>query len=119
MATTATVLEHPSFERAEAPTRAPINTQAKEVAKAKGNNKLRTRLLIGLGGLAVLSALAYGGYAYLVAGRYVTTDNAYVGADVAQINSQVSGPIAQVAVSDTRTVHKGDVLVVIDPAMRS
>jgi len=116
MATTATVLEHPSFERAEAPTRAPINTQAKEVAKAKGNNKLRTRLLIGLGGLAVLSALAYGGYAYLVAGRYVTTDNAYVGADVAQINSQVSGPIAQVAVSDTRTVHKGDVLVVIDPA---
>ncbi|HEY2835727.1 MAG TPA: HlyD family efflux transporter periplasmic adaptor subunit [Rhizomicrobium sp.] len=112
MSNAATVLEHPSFERAEAPVRA----SAKEVPKAKGNNKLRTRLLIGLGGLVVLSALAYGGYAYLVAGRYVTTDNAYVGADVAQINSQVSGPIAQVAVGDTRTVHKGDVLVVIDPA---
>src|SRR5215467_7817138 len=112
MANTATLLEHPSFERAEAPARAP----AKEAAKAKGNNKLRTRLLIGLGGVIALSALAYGGYAYTVASRYVSTDNAYVGADVAQINSQVSGPIAQVAVSDTRTVHKGDVLVVIDPA---
>ncbi|HXS07608.1 MAG TPA: HlyD family efflux transporter periplasmic adaptor subunit [Rhizomicrobium sp.] len=112
MANAATVLEHPAFERAEAPARMPL----KETARAKGNNKLRMRLLIGLGGLIAASALAYGGYSYLVASRYVTTDNAYVGADVAQINSQVSGPIAQVAVSDTKMVHKGDVLVTIDPA---
>jgi membrane fusion protein (multidrug efflux system) len=31
-----------------------------------------------------------------------------------QINSQVSGPIARVAVDDTQQVHKGDVLVAID-----
>ena len=113
MASTATILEHPSFERAEAPARAP----AREASlKPKGNNRLRKRLLIGLGGVIALSALAYGGYATLIGARYVSTDNAYVGADVAQINSQVSGPIAQVAVSDTRMVHRGDVLVVIDPA---
>src|SRR5690242_7929496 len=112
MASAATVLEHPAFERAEAPARMPL----KETARAKGNNKLRLRLLIGLGGLIAASALAYGVYSYLVASRYVTTDNAYVGADVAQINSQVSGPIAQVAVSDTKMVHKGDVLVTIEPA---
>src|SRR5262249_58412921 len=61
-----------------------------------------------------LSALDYGGYYALIASNYVTTDNAYVGASVAQINSQVSGPIARVAVDDTRQVRKGDVLVVID-----
>src|SRR5262249_10905294 len=53
-------------------------------------------------------------YYVLVASHYVTTDNAYVGASVAQINSQVSGPLARVAVDDTQQVHKGDVLAVVD-----
>jgi membrane fusion protein (multidrug efflux system) len=106
------VLENPSFGRVQAPARAP----EKAAAKAGGNNRLRTRLLIGLGGVVALSTLAYGAYAYTAAARYVTTDNAYVGADMAQINSQISGPIAEVRVSDTKAVHKGDVLVVIDPA---
>ena len=78
--------------------------------------QLRRRLMIGLGMGVVLAGLAYGGYALLVASRYVSTDNAYVGADVAQINSQVSGPIARVAVRDTQMVHKGDVLVEVDPS---
>jgi membrane fusion protein (multidrug efflux system) len=52
----------------------------------------------------------------LVASRYVSTDNAYVGASVAQINSQVSGPIAEVRVEDTQIVHKGDVLAIVDPS---
>ena len=117
MTNAATVLEHPGFERAEAPARMPAREGTKvEAAKVKGNNKLRTRLLIGLGGAIALSALAYGGYSYVIASRYVSTDNAYVGADVAQINAQITGPVAQVAVSDTKMVHKGDVLVTIDPS---
>jgi len=77
-------------------------------------SKLRKRLLIGLA-LGVASAgLAYGATSAYEAAHYVTTDNAYVGASVAQINSQVSGPVAKVAVDDTQQVHKGDVLVVID-----
>lgn len=83
-------------------------------ATAKG--KLRKRLLIGLAlGVATIG-LAYGAYYAVTASHYVTTDNAYVGASVAQINSQVSGPIAKVAADDTQTVHKGDVLIEIDPS---
>ena len=82
--------------------------------KAAPGGKLRKKLLTGLGAGVALSALAYGGYYALVASNYVTTDNAYVGASVAQINSQVSGPIARVAVDDTQQVHKGDMLVVVD-----
>ena len=85
-------------------------------APSTRKGQLRRRLMIGLGMGVVLAGLAYGGYDLLVAARYVSTDNAYVGADVAQINSQVSGPIARVAVRDTQMVHKGDVLVEIDPA---
>jgi membrane fusion protein (multidrug efflux system) len=70
--------------------------------------------LIGLGLGVAKVGLAYGAYYAYEASHYVATDNAYVGASVAQINSQVSGPIARVAVDDTQQVHKGDVLVVID-----
>lgn len=44
----------------------------------------------------------------------MSTDNAYVGAETAQITSMVSGQVAQVLVNDTQTVHRGDVLVRID-----
>jgi membrane fusion protein (multidrug efflux system) len=85
---------------------------APKPAAAKG--KLRKRLLIGLALGVAKIGLAYGAYYAFNASHYVSTDNAYVGAAVAQINSQVSGPIARVAVDDTKPVHKGDVLVEID-----
>lgn len=50
----------------------------------------------------------------LVFGHVVETDNAYVGAETAEITSMVSGQVAQVLVSDTQQVKKGDVLAIID-----
>src|SRR5258706_2834484 len=88
--------------------------EAADTRPVAGKGKLRKRLLIGLAAGVALSALAYGSYYTLIASHYVTTDNAYVSASVAQINSQVSGPIARVAVDDTQQVRKGDMLVVID-----
>ena len=91
-----------------------IDSVAFEAAgTAPVRGKLRKKLLIGLAAGVALSALAYGGYTFATS-HTVTTDNAYVGASVAQINSQVTGPIAKVVVDDTKPVHKGDVLVVID-----
>ncbi len=88
--------------------------QAADAKPATRNSKLRKRLMIGLALGVAKVGLAYGAYYAFVASHFVTTDNAYVGASVAQINSQVSGPLARVAVDDTQQVHKGDVLVVID-----
>ncbi|HEY0265460.1 MAG TPA: HlyD family efflux transporter periplasmic adaptor subunit [Rhizomicrobium sp.] len=92
------------------------NAHFETPARRKTNTGLRKRLMIGLGLGVALGAAAYGGYYALVASHYVSTDNAYVGAEVAQINSQVSGPIARVAVQDTQMVRKGDVLVEVDSA---
>src|SRR5262245_41157306 len=83
--------------------------------KTKTNSKWRKILLGGLAAKVALTGVAYAGYWALVSSNYVTTDNAYVGASVAQINSQVSGPVLKVAVEDTQAVRKGDVLVTIDP----
>src|ERR1700761_4424796 len=79
-------------------------------------HKRRKQLLIGLGASVAILGCAGWGYWTLVASHYVATDNAYVGASVAQINSQVSGPIAEVLVEDTTVVRKGDILATVDPS---
>ena len=61
----------------------------------------------------LVAVLLYGDYFLFERGR-VHTDNAYVGADSAQITPLVAGPVAEVRVSNTQTVKAGDVLVVLD-----
>jgi len=55
-------------------------------------------------------------YHFLIGVRHVSTDNAYVGADTAQITPLVSGPVQTVRVANTQIVHKGDILITLDPA---
>ena len=45
----------------------------------------------------------------------VSTENAYVGAETASITSMVTGQVADVLVSDTQHVKKGQLLAQIDP----
>lgn len=65
----------------------------------------------------MVAAGAIGGTAYwqLYASRFVSTDNAYAAVEIAQVTPAIDGTIAEVRVSDTQAVKKGDVLVVIDP----
>ena len=88
---------------------------AKPTANAVGNAK-RKRLLTWLGTAVVIGTVAYGAYYGLVASHYVSTDNAYVGTDTAQVNALVSGPVATISVSETQAVKAGDVLLTIDDA---
>jgi len=60
-------------------------------------------------------ALALGFLWWLSAGRYVSTDNAYVGADKVLITPQVTGPIVAVRVVEGQRVAVGDPLFDIDP----
>jgi len=71
----------------------------------------RKQLFLALGGaIAVIG----GGYALLSDGDHVTTENAYVAADVAQVTPLVAGPVASVAVVNTQAVKRGDILVRLD-----
>lgn len=63
--------------------------------------------------ILLIAAILYAIWA-LFLNHSVSTDNAYVGAETAQITSMVSGQVAQVLVNDTQTVQRGDVLVRID-----
>jgi membrane fusion protein (multidrug efflux system) len=64
----------------------------------------------------VAAALAAGGaWAWRDAGRRVSTDDAYVGAQVVQVASQVAGRVLSVAATEGQTVRRGDVLFRLDP----
>lgn len=79
-----------------------------------GRKGKRKRLFLGLAaGVAVLGA-GYYTYDVLVASQHVETDNAYVGANVAQVTPLVGGPVLEVLVDDTQAVKRGDVLVKLD-----
>ena len=85
-------------------------------AKPAGDVQKKKRVRL-FGGLAASIAIIGGGYyAYdaLVLSRHAVTDNAYVGADVAQVTPLVGGPVREVLVDDTSHVRRGDVLVRLD-----
>ncbi|MEF8686060.1 UNVERIFIED_CONTAM: HlyD family secretion protein [Comamonas sp. A-3] len=75
----------------------------------------RNRLLAGLAGLVLLGGAGAGAYWWLHASRFVSTDNAYAAAEVAQVTPSIGGTVLEVLVRDTQAVKQGDVLLRIDP----
>src|SRR6201992_2310367 len=71
----------------------------------------RVLLLVVLPLVAVLAGVTF----YLNGGRYVTTDDAYVGAQKVMITPDISGKIDKVVVKEGQLVNQGDVLFEIDP----
>ncbi|HML42096.1 MAG TPA: biotin/lipoyl-binding protein, partial [Hyphomicrobium zavarzinii] len=77
----------------------------------------RSRKKLLLGGIAavVLGAGLWFGYDYITVGRFmVSTDDAYVGADMALISPKVAANVAEVPVVENQSVKEGDVLVRLD-----
>jgi membrane fusion protein (multidrug efflux system) len=72
--------------------------------------RLRNILLIGIPALAII----VGGGIYLMGGRYISTDNAYVGAQKVLITPDISGKVVNVAVKEGQQVKPGDVLLSLD-----
>ena len=60
---------------------------------------------------------AIGLYFWLVSGKTVGTDNAYVKQDIVSVSTQVNGPVAEVFVRENQRVNRGDPLYRVDPAL--
>jgi membrane fusion protein (multidrug efflux system) len=105
-------------ETAEAP---PVESKGR--ARAHGAHKtaaksprldrkrLRMMLLIVLPLVALIGGAAF----YLMGGRYISTDNAYVGAQKVLITPDVSSKIVHIAVTEGEHVKPGDELFTLDP----
>ena len=97
---------------ADAPSPDDIETPEEAAARSNKRKRLFTIFIVVL----LVLAAAWGiWYFFTQAGR-VSTDNAYVGADTAQVTAVVPGNVLEVRVGGTQQVKKGDVLVVLDDA---
>lgn len=91
-----------------------------EAARAGAKVRAMTRAL-GPRGLALIGAglvlicVAWFGGQWLLVGRHqVSTDNAYVRADISLISAKIEGYVRSVPAVENQAVHAGDVLVEID-----
>jgi len=84
-------------------------------AAAASPAERRKRLFAIFGGVIVVAALATGLWFWLTA-NHITTDNAYVDADLVQVTPLYGGPVAAAYVSNTEVVKKGQPLVLLDDA---
>ena len=84
-------------------------------APPQTSNKRRRGLKI-LAAVAVIAGAVYGGYWFLDARYYESTDDAYVDGDLVEITSEVPGTVIVLSADDTQGVRRGQTLLELDPA---
>jgi membrane fusion protein (multidrug efflux system) len=107
------ILKFPPEQKGNPPAKPRIKIAAEPRRRLMAGMRRYRRLLL----LVVLPLIALlGGITfYLNGGRYVTTDDAYVGAQKVLITPDISGKIISVAVKEGQQVSTGDILFQIDP----
>jgi membrane fusion protein (multidrug efflux system) len=107
------VLKFPPEQKGSpaAPARPKLAAEPRRRLMAGMRRYRRFLLLVVLPLVAAIAGITF----YLNGGRYVTTDDAYVGAQKVLITSDVSGKIISVTVKEGQQVSTGDTLFQIDP----
>jgi membrane fusion protein (multidrug efflux system) len=107
------VLKFPPEQKGSPPSRPRVKIAAEPRRRLMAGMRRyrRALLLVVLPLVALIAGLSF----YLNGGRYVTTDDAYVGAQKVLITSDVSGKIISVAVKEGQQVKTGDTLFQVDP----
>ena len=93
-----------------APSEGPRGQQAAASAPAPKKSWRRT-LMFALLPVALIA----GAYFYVTGGAVMSTDNAYVQADMVGLSTDVAGIVTQVLVHDNQKVARGDILFKLDP----
>jgi len=105
------VLKFPPEQKGSPPDKGPSATASKPARPGALRRYRRTLLLVVLPLIALVGGVAF----YLSGGRYVTTDDAYVGAQKVLITPDISGKVEKIVVREGQHVNAGDILFEIDP----
>jgi membrane fusion protein (multidrug efflux system) len=79
-------------------------------------NKKRRVVLAGITAAFLAAGAAYGAYYTLVLSKRVETDNAYVGGNLVNVSSQVTGSVVEIRADETQLVQAGMEIVRLDPS---
>ncbi len=109
----ATKVDLESPMAAPAPIPAAVAQQPDTVAPKQPGRRGGRRLLLMIS--VPLALAAGGGYFWLTGGRYEDTENANLQQAKVSIASEAEGRIVEIDFADNASVHKGDVLFVVDP----
>ncbi|MBS0244487.1 MAG: HlyD family secretion protein [Proteobacteria bacterium] len=94
-----------------------VQSEEQKVASAPPTKSRRRQLIISVVAIAAaVAVIGYGSY-YWTTGRFlVSTDDAYVGASIAQVSARVPARVAEVRFEDNQRVKEGQPLVILDDA---
>ncbi|PYT01327.1 MAG: secretion protein HlyD [Acidobacteria bacterium] len=84
-----------------------------ETLPARNGKRRRIFMLAGAG---VLVLAIVGTLYWIYARQFESTDDAFVEADITQVAPKVAAYVKKIHVSNNQFVHKGDVLIELDPA---
>jgi membrane fusion protein (multidrug efflux system) len=90
---------------------APCRPEPPPYPRRRARRLIRPLLLVVVPAIAGLIGL----YWYAMTGRYVSTENAYVKADMVAISADVDGRVIAVEVAENQFVRQGEVLFRLDP----
>ncbi|MDB5768846.1 MAG: hemolysin [Collimonas fungivorans] len=79
------------------------------------NSGKRKLVLLGMTLVFILIGVAYAIYYVLVLSKEMDTDNAYVGGNLVNLTSQVSGNVQEIRADETQMVQAGAELIKLDP----
>jgi len=107
------ILKFPPEQKSNPPARPRIKIAAEPRRRLMAGMRRYRRflLLVVLPLVALMAGITF----YLNGGRYVTTDDAYVGAQKVLITPDISGKIISIAVKEGQQVSTGHVMFQIDP----
>lgn len=107
------VLKFPPEQKGNPPDKGPSKsaTSSRRTLLDVLRRRRRALLLVVLPLIALVGGVAF----YLSGGRYVTTDDAYVGAQKVLITPDISGKVEKIVVREGQHVNQGDILFEIDP----
>ena len=80
------------------------------------NPNKRRAVLAGITVAFLAAGAAYGAYYTLVSSKRMETDNAYVGGNLVNVSSQVSGSVVEIRADETQLVTAGSEIVRLDPS---
>lgn len=107
--------QRPAPKLALAPTAEAPQPAAAPVETKATRPPVMRRAILGAVILAALSGAAYYGHHWYVLGRFeVSTDDAYVKTDMAQLGAKVAGYVTEIPAAENAAVKAGDVILKLD-----
>jgi membrane fusion protein (multidrug efflux system) len=107
-------VEQPELNESDTPASDENNEEPGRPSPPRGTRRRRRFLIIG--GAALLLIAIVGTAYWLYARQFESTDDAFIDGDIVQISPRVSAYVTRVAVTGNQFVHKGDLLVELNPA---